>query len=247
VHRIRLAFSAVLVVAATLAVQGPAFAGGPTSALLSVPGSGATASLYYTDADYDRLAALIGVDGVGESGGAGAAGYSSGAGHENGPGVTVTWLIHDVMPWRVDRIYLSGPGAPWIASQVSTDGDVRWNSPVSWHQPSSGPQLVALLDKLGVGKAARTSADVEGVPTAAAPTASADASSSRTPALAQTSNASGIWWGLGGLVAGLLVSALWVMRRRSAAEASIERPEQADRGNPPDQAPVARAEELSWP
>jgi hypothetical protein len=214
--------------------------------MLSVPGSGATASLYYTDADYDRLAALIGVDGVGENGGAGAAGDRSGAGHENGSGVTVTWLIHDVMPWRVDRIYLSGPGAPWIASQVSTDGDVTWNSPVSWHQPSSGPELVALLDKLGVGKAARASADVDDVPMAAAPKASAGALSSRTPP-AQTSNVSGIWWGLGGLVAGLLVSALWVRRWRSAGDASTERPEQADRRNPPDRAPVARAEELSWP
>ena len=45
-----------------LAPPGPASAGGPTSALLSVPGEGRTASLYYTDAAYDQLADLVNVD-----------------------------------------------------------------------------------------------------------------------------------------------------------------------------------------
>ena len=45
----------------------------------------------------------------------------SGRSHAKGPGVTVTWLIHDVMPWRVDHIYLTGQGAPWIATQQSDD------------------------------------------------------------------------------------------------------------------------------
>ena len=36
-------------------------AGGPTSALLSIPGAGSTASLYYTDPEYDALADLVGV------------------------------------------------------------------------------------------------------------------------------------------------------------------------------------------
>ncbi len=52
------ALSAIVLVAA------PAKAGGPTSALLSIPGPGSTASLYYTDPEYDELAGLVGVVGA---------------------------------------------------------------------------------------------------------------------------------------------------------------------------------------
>ena len=44
----------------SLAWSAPASAGGPTSAILSVPGEGKTASLYYTDPEYDQLASLVG-------------------------------------------------------------------------------------------------------------------------------------------------------------------------------------------
>ena len=132
-----------------LAPPGPASAGGPTSALLSVPGEGRTASLYYTDAAYEELSELLGVTGV-----SGAGQDDLGQGHESGTGVTVTWLIHDVTPWRVDRIYLGGVGAPWVATQVmdSETGSI-WDSPVIWHQPAAGKELTLLLDRLGVGQA----------------------------------------------------------------------------------------------
>ena len=32
--------------------------------------------------------------------------------HEEGAGVTLTWLIHDVQVWRVDRVYLGAEGGP---------------------------------------------------------------------------------------------------------------------------------------
>ena len=47
--------AAVLLSALALSAS-PAVAGGPTSALLSIPGAGSTASLYYTDPEYDELA-----------------------------------------------------------------------------------------------------------------------------------------------------------------------------------------------
>ena len=53
-------FAAVLLSAFALPAA-PAAAGGPTSALLSIPGAGSTASLYYTDPEYDELADLVGV------------------------------------------------------------------------------------------------------------------------------------------------------------------------------------------
>jgi hypothetical protein len=239
VHRLRAALSLTLLVAASLALAGPAFAGGPTSALLTVPGTGTTASLYYTDPEYDALAALVGVDG--DSGG-GVAEEPAEAGHENGPGVTVTWLIHDVMPWRVDHIYLEGKGAPWIASQVSIDGQVTGNSPVRWHQPTSGPALVALLDKLGVGQASREAGDFNGVAGAQPPASASPAAAPRAPTPVRTDSLSGIWWGLGGLATGLLLSAIWVRRRRSESGASTEQPD--DRPQTP---PAVVAEEVSWP
>src|SRR4051812_285463 len=98
---VRASITAVLLTAAfTLALAAPASAGGPTSAILSAPDQGKTASLYYTDSEYDALANLV--DAYGETGSA----DQPGPGHEGGPVVSVTWLIHDVQPWRVDRIYL---------------------------------------------------------------------------------------------------------------------------------------------
>ena len=36
----------------------------------------------------------------------------------------MTWLIHDVAVWRVDRVYLGDEGGPWIATQ-SDMNDLR--------------------------------------------------------------------------------------------------------------------------
>ena len=60
-HRFRASLIVAVLVAASLMLSGPASAGGPTSALLSVPGEGKTASLYYTDPEYDALANLVGI------------------------------------------------------------------------------------------------------------------------------------------------------------------------------------------
>jgi hypothetical protein len=219
-------------------------AGGPTSALLSVPGEGATASLYYTDPEYDALADLVGIEttnGVGKVDG-------SGIGHENGPGVTVTWLIHDVTPWRVDRIYLEGKGAPWIATQLSSGGGMSWDSPVVWHQPAAASELVTLLNRLGVGEAARGAGDFSGVAGAPLPIPAEPASTpvepaSEEPVRAEASPfAGGLLWGLGGLGAGVLLTVLWVRRSRAGADKSTEPHDQDD------EAPgTLAAEELSWP
>jgi len=204
---IRAAIAAVLL--ALTFSAGPASAGGPTSAILSVPGEGATASLYYTDGAYDQLARLVGAYNT-------TAGRTdtSGASHESGAGVNVTWLIHDVQPWRVDRIYLNADGGPWIATQVmDSDTGSIWDSPVVWHQPTSGKQLAALLDRLLDGKAP---APVESVPEtpavapAAAPAAPAD-------------RVAGIWWALGGLAGGVVLTLSWTrLRSRRETESELD-------------------------
>jgi hypothetical protein len=196
-----------------LAPVGPASAGGPTSVLLSVPGEGRTASLYYTDAAYDELADLVGAfEGSGTTDG-------SGRSHETGAGVTLTWLIHDVTPWRVDRVYLQGDGAPWIASQVMEgDAESVWDSPVLWHQPAKGQDLTLLLNSLGVGQtgtAAESASPVE--PGVAVPASTQPASAAPTPTDDTSGNSARdrAWWALGGLAGGVLIAAGWT-RLRSA-------------------------------
>ncbi len=225
-------------VLAILAPPGPASAGGPTSALLSVPGEGRTASLYHSDDAYQQLARLVDVGGSGTV-------DESGRGHETGPGVTVTWLVHDVEPWRVDRIYLGGDGGPWIATQeLLTGTGSLWDAPVIWHQPAGGEELALLLDGLGVGRAGAASGTdgtgtgtdepasvVEpgpGVPAAVEPAAA-------TPAPADDGSATSMRdrarWGLGGLAGGLLLAAGW-MRLRSPRTAL--RDDALDRGDAKD-------------
>ena len=211
--------TAVLLSALTLSAS-PTAAGGPTSAILSIPGAGSTASLYYTDPEYDELADLVGV--AEPSGTFG--GTESGSGHEFGPGVTVTWLVHDVEPWRVDRIYLGGKDGPWISTQVSDfSGSSIWESPVLWHHPADGAGLADLLDGLGLGTKASKDTSFDGV--AGAPLSAPESGSAAPePAAVQPKAAapSGqAWyasagWAIGGLVAGVLIALAWARRRSTS-------------------------------
>jgi len=214
VHPVRAALAVVVLIVLPLLTAGPAAAGGPTSALLAVPGEGATASLYYTDPEYDALARLVGAT---QPDGAGTV-DTSGRSHAYGPGVTVTWLVHDVTPWRVDRIYVGGDGAPWISTQVGTETGSIWDGQVVWHQPASpgeAAELVALLDRLGVGKAA-AEGDFSGVAGAPVPESSAPVTESG-PAPGKSSAVAPIWWGLGGLASGVLLTLLSLRLRRGHA------------------------------
>jgi uncharacterized protein (TIGR02246 family) len=195
---------ATLLSAAVL-VPAPAGAGGPTSALLSIPGSGQTASLYYTDPEYDELSGLVG---VAEPSGT-FDGEESGSGHESGPGVTVTWLVHDVEPWRVDRIYLGDKGEVWISTQMGF-GASLWDNPPVWHQPANGKRLAALLGELGLADKAATDESFDGVAGASTPDETPPASEPATldpePAAADRSWTTSVGLALGGLAAGVLLT-----------------------------------------
>lgn len=140
---VRTALGIVLMAATSLlvgALASPARAGGPTSVLLVAPGGGGTASLYYDDPRYDALSRL-----VTSEAGPGAGAFT----HETADLVTVTWLIHDVLVWRVDRVYLGAADGPWVASQESSGSDIG-DAPVTWHQPAEPKALLALLRDLGL-------------------------------------------------------------------------------------------------
>ena len=218
VSLVRALLTAALLCAISL-VAAPANGGGPTSALLSVPGAGSTASLYYTDPEYDELAGLVGVaEPTGTFDG------KESAGHEYGAGVTVTWLVHDVEPWRVDRIYLGAEDGPWISTQVADSSGSIWEGPVLWHQPEQGKRLADLLDGLGLGTKASTDTSFDGVAGAPVPesddtAAAPPAAAGPEPATAAESTWRGAGWAagglLGGLLGGVLLTLAWTRRRSS--------------------------------
>lgn len=149
----------VLLVAAVaallpVAAAGPAAAGGPTSVLMSSPVLGRTSSLYTTDDGYQALADYVDAFATG----AGQAGEPTA--HAVGNEITLTWLIHDVSVWRVDRVYPDAMGGPWIATQeVLGDSTDIWSAPVRWHRSDQPKALMALLATHGLAEGSDLPAD----------------------------------------------------------------------------------------
>lgn len=211
---------AVFVVLAVAVVSmlgvGSASAGGPTSVLLVEPGSGESASLHYSDKDYELLGAVLGA-----SGERSVEADTSASGHDVGPSVNVTWLIHDVQVWRVDQVYPAAPGGPWISTrQVLGDAGSVWDSPVVWHRATDVGLLESLLRRLGVmpGEGAAPVA-VEPPVTAELPGAAEASGAAEAPLDAETparsalsaqddASAPGWLWGFGGLVLGAGLAAV---------------------------------------
>jgi hypothetical protein len=132
------------------------------------------------------------------------------------PGVTLTWLMHDVAVWRVDRIYLNAAGGPWVATQqdVTGDGSFLGQDPV-WHKLGNGKEVAALLDGLGVGPSGTGRVAGEPVRPPAV-----------TPVAAQPEPApvwAGWWWGPAGLLLGA-AGMLALQRRRRAGPAEPDAP-----------------------
>ncbi len=203
---------AILAVALALAVAAPgvAVAGGPTSVLLASPATQSAAAMYVDDADYRQLTTLLGGDSLPTASAPDRPQAMSGS------YVTATWLVHDVMVWRIDRIMVAGADDVWVVSESSFDGTVTGdgmypgetgNSTAIWHRPTDAAALVALLAEYGLvagadrfdggtpigggdGSVAPAASDLTGV-TAAAPAGE----SSWTP--------SGWLWGAIGLLLGI--------------------------------------------
>ena len=135
------------VLAAGLLAASPAAAGGPTSLLIVNPANARTSSAYTGDARYERLAGLVGIDtgaGVEQP----AAGESPPGGLETGFGneIRLTWLIHDMSVWRVDRIYLTEDAA-WINTSQGWEGEPKREA---WHRAAEPEKLRAALAETGV-------------------------------------------------------------------------------------------------
>lgn len=121
-----------------------AAAGGPTSVLVTSPESGEAHALYYSDERYGTLQELLGPPDTGTRD------KPPEADLTQARQINVTWLAHDISPWRIDRLFPVGsrPQALWI----HTAADVSENENLNgyWHRAEHPAQLRALLKKLGV-------------------------------------------------------------------------------------------------
>jgi hypothetical protein len=186
---------------------GPASAGGPTSVLLVSPESTETAALYYSDKEYGELQQLLGTAAKGTRDKPPEAGLTAAR------QINVTWMVHDVTPWRLDRVYPVHKGRDvWI----HTAANLGRTTNGTWHRADHPAQLRALLEKLGLmgrvpdeGRAAILPPGGEEDGASDATKEVADpAGDAADPATSGAGSADGTdwWWALPGAAAGAVLA-----------------------------------------
>lgn len=207
-----------------------AHAGGPTSVLIVSPESGETAARYHSDTDYSTLMVLLG-----EPKGQKERPPSLDAAMRSRQ-INVTWMVHDMNPWRLDRVFTSDDTTTvWI----HTAADVPRTFNGYWHRAQRPAELRALLTKLGV-MGPVTSNGSTGVapqewttPPAEPREETAEAPGSESTrnegsgwaglSVSDDSTATGWWWALPGLTIGAALALLirpWATRLPATVAAS---------------------------
>lgn len=220
------ALGALAMAVAVVLLSAPtATAGGPTSVLVVSPESEESAALYYSDKEYGELQSLLGESGRGTPE------EPPGLGVGSGRQINVTWLVHDVSPWRVDRVYpdTAGGGDVWI--HTATDVPKSMNG--YWHKVGQPDEVRTLFKKLGVlGESAGEGSGAVDYPAPWQMTedaSAAPAEQSRTTAAATTGDGTDWWWAIPGAAAGAVLALLLrpllpeVARRLSPARRREER------------------------
>lgn len=124
-----------------------AVAGGPTSVLITSPESAESASLYFSDAEYEALSKQLDGQDMGalpEGQEKRPAAVDSAVGSRQ---INVTWMIHDVQPWRLDQVY---PSADLSTVWIHTSTDIQGIQTGVWHKAKQPAALRALLKRIGV-------------------------------------------------------------------------------------------------
>jgi hypothetical protein len=144
VRKLKRLAALVAVAGTALLLAAPsALAGGPTSAILVAPNTGHTAALYNSNSDYTTLSAALGENPAETEQGSPLL--------QGGPGssaINITWLMHDVQVWRVDHVFLTEPGGPWVETYQSFDGDIKFDQRGVVHKAADPGQLTRLLYSL---------------------------------------------------------------------------------------------------
>ncbi|MEV7995195.1 hypothetical protein AB0O67_25810 [Streptomyces sp. NPDC086077] len=190
----------------------PASAGGPTSVLVASPESAQVEGLYYSEEQYGELQRLL------EEHRTGSAVKPPEADLAGGRLINVTWLLHDVTPWRHDQLYASSQARDiWIHTATNVPESMKGH----WHRAKNPTRLLALLKELGVmGPASNHGyagvapddelAEVPEAGAAAGTSAgSADDAAVDSPATAaelDSDRTTGWWWAIPGLAAGAVLA-----------------------------------------
>ncbi|WP_367321229.1 hypothetical protein [Streptomyces sp. HUAS ZL42] len=183
-----------------------ASAGGPTSVLVTSPGSGQAAALYYSDKEYEALRQLLGEPGTGSRS------LPPEADLAHAGQINVTWLIHDISPWRMDRVFVVESGAP--AVWIHTAANVSESPNGYWHRAERPARLHELLKRLGM-TAKASGEGYSGIfpaPWQSEETAATPDSGSATVRVAapeagdRTDGWTGWWWAIPGAAAGAVLA-----------------------------------------
>ncbi|MFI6939391.1 hypothetical protein ACIBI4_08980 [Streptomyces sp. NPDC050418] len=123
-----------------------ATAGGPTSVLLASPTTAKAAALTAQGDRYQQLSDLLDI-------GTSVEGEKAPSMDKllDGQMVNVTWMIHDVEPWRVDRIYVLPPGKGISPVWIHTAGGAGESLDLAngtWHRPRLPADLTGFLASL---------------------------------------------------------------------------------------------------
>jgi hypothetical protein len=187
---------------------GSAYAGGPTSVLLVNRDRARVHALYITDAAYNRLDAAVGdLDGASTP--------PAGVDRSVKDQVKLTWLIHDVTVWRLDRVVLTRNDGIWIETVPTLPEDDRTSR---WHRAYDDQALTALLSAAGLlGERAQPHGDSPATTTPASAVADG-VSAATTPGRPLLGIVAA---GLGGLVVGALGALM--LRPRAARAPRVTR------------------------
>ncbi|WP_246101377.1 hypothetical protein [Streptomyces cyaneus] len=183
--------------------------------LLVSPESTETAALYYSDREYGELEQLLGTAGKGTRDKPPEAGLTVAR------QINITWMVHDVTPWRLDRVYPVDKGQDvWIHTAANLDSTTNG----TWHRADHPSQLRALLKKLGLmgkvsggGTAAifppgwqEGGADDAAKDSSDLTTDAADKATGASPARSGSGSGSGDgtdwWWAVPGAAAGAVLA-----------------------------------------
>jgi hypothetical protein len=157
-------FVSTLAAVAWVASVAPAQAGGPTSVLMVNPATGRTNALYYTSGAYQRLASGVGA-------------FAADNGSDRKPPsviddfdgeIRLTWMIHDMSIWRIDRVHVTAHDGTWIETQLTINGGDVFSRPGRWHRAADQRLLMASLTAAGLLAGSKRPA---GDPTATMPAA----------------------------------------------------------------------------
>lgn len=195
----------------------PASAGGPTSVIMVNPTTGQATALHARNPRYQQLAEAVGADLPQHGSASRPASVSDCFECE----IRLTWLIHDMSIWRIDRVHLTSNDGVWIETVVADESGtpIAFDQDGVWQRPHDATALLALLQAANLTATSVSEDDPDRQPVSVTPQASAtsaataaDGGGSAGPPVGLVAIGSGIV----GIGAGLGIS--WLIRRTRSSE-----------------------------